>query len=136
MENTSVLSKFRILAPKFKAVADDIVNAWIELTAPLVGQRRFGNLHGQALALLTAHRMELAGIGKAEGDLDGIGGIVDIRHIASYKEGQTSVTFNHDLGEAGSADAELGLTEYGMQFLSLRRKRVVPLVSAAERRGW
>ena len=128
----SVLEIFRTLAPAFSEVPGETVNAWIALTEPLVGRRVFGGLHSQALALLTAHRMEMSGLGCAEPGMDGqIGKIGALKRagVASFSEGQTSISLSHGAGR----DGELGMTEYGKQFMMLRRKRVVPIVSAAER---
>ena len=140
MANTSVLSIFRIFAPEFKEIEDDVVNVWIELTEPLVNRRRFGRLHSQALALLTAHRMKLAhsGVSTEDDPLASIGniGLGNFLRVGSFKEGQTSISFNHDqTALCKESDAELALTEYGIQFLTLRRMRIVPIVSSAEPRG-
>jgi len=138
MDITSVYGTFQILAPEFKDVDEATVNAWIALTEPLVSRRVFRNLHKQALALLTAHRMKLAQVGAAPPDpLEEIGNINlgNFMRVASYNEGKTAISFNHNIQQYTGADAELALTEYGIQFLSLRRMRVVPIVSAAETRG-
>ena len=136
MDVTVVLSIFRLIAPEFKEVEDDIVKQWIYLTVPLVSRDRFRTVYEQALALLTAHRMKMAGVGQ-EGD-DPIGDIGDIgignfMKVSSYKEGQTSISFDHNVGEYTGTDAELGLTEYGIQYLTLQRKKVMPIVSAGAR---
>ena len=136
---TSVLAVFRLVAPEFKDIDDDIVNAWVELTEPLVNRRRFGILHTQALALLTAHRLKLAmsNVYNDDDPLADIGkiSIGNLSRVGSFSEGQTSISFNHDQKDLSTdTDAELMLTEYGIQYLTLRRKRIVPVVSAAEQR--
>jgi len=136
----SVLSILRLVASEFAEVDDDTVHLWIELTEPLVSRRRFGRLHSQALALLTAHRMKLANVGGSAADdpLAELGkiGMDNFLRVNSYKEGQTSITFNHDQAAQNlETDAELALTEYGIQYLTLRRMRIVPIVSAAEPKG-
>ena len=55
---------FRMVATEFEALDDDTVKSWIDLTAPLISQKVFGKLYAQALALLTAHRLKMAGQGK------------------------------------------------------------------------
>ena len=141
MALTSVLSIFRIVAPGFKGIDDETVNLWIELTDPLVSRRRFGRLHSQALAFLTAHRMYLADIGHEDEEMvDGLnlGNLAagKTRHISSFSEGKVSISFNHDQGDLDTeGDAYYGLSKYGIEFLKLRRKRVVSLVSAAEPKG-
>ena len=135
----AVLSIFRIVAPDFSAIDDDTVNAWIALTDPLVSRREFGKLHDQALALLTAHRMYLAGVGDADDEItDGLGNIAagKTRHISSYTEGKVSVSFNHEQGDLNTeGDAYYGLSKYGMEFLTLRDSVIVTIASSAMSRG-
>ena len=139
MDTTPILRIIRLVAKEFERVADSDVEGWIALTSPLVGEKVFGHLHSQALALLTAHRMKMANAGTDAGDdpLAEVGqiGIGNFMRVGSYSEGKTSIGFNHNIGQYAVTDAELLLTEYGMQFLSLRRKRVIPIVSAAESMG-
>ena len=135
MKTPSVLATFRMIAPEFEKTHNKIVNAWIALTEPLVSKKRFGNLYIQALAFLTAHRMKMSGMDiqdeKTKEQLDKIG-ILLRSGVGSFSEGQTSISLNHSTGS--SEEDELALTEYGLQFLSLRRKRIVPIVSSAESR--
>lgn len=136
MDYTPVLSIFRIIAPEFKGIADDVVLAWIALTSPLISKRRFGNLWAQALALYTAHRMKMANVGVEVGDdpLEDVGGVGvgNLMRVANYSEGEVSVGFNHNIGQYTETNAELALTPYGIQYLSLRRMRITPIVSAGE----
>ena len=136
VDTAPILSIFRVVAPEFKPVEDDKVKGWIALTAPLVSRRRFTNLHDQALALLTAHRMKMVqvNVNPADDPLAVIGniGLGNFMRVGSYSEGKTSISFNHNIAQYTATDAELGLTEYGIQFLTLRRKRIVPIVNAGE----
>ena len=131
MKTSKPLDVFRVVAPGFDELPDKKVNAWIALTEPLVSKRMFGTLHTQALALLTAHRMKMSGLDckdpHIKEQLGKIGSLLRAG-VASFKEGQASISLNH------GADSELGMTEYGQQFLMLRRKRIAPIVSAAESR--
>ena len=52
---------FRMVATEFETLDDDTVKSWVDLTAPLISQKVFGKLYAQALALLTAHRLKMAG---------------------------------------------------------------------------
>ena len=136
MDFASVLRIFRIMATEFSALSDDVVMSWIELTDPLISQRRFGKLWAQALALLTAHRMKMANAGVPAGtdplqDVGGIG-VGNLMRVANYSEGEVSLGFNHNIGQYTETNAELALTEYGIQYLSLRRMRIVPITSAGE----
>jgi hypothetical protein len=134
---TDALEIFRVVAAEFGAVDDATVNMWLSLTAPLVSRRRFGAVYGQALALLAAHRMKTAGAGSESGAGDagasGIGGVGAAFNIASYTSGGESVSFNSGaLTSKIDADAEYTQTAYGVQYLSLRKLRAIPILSAGE----
>ena len=100
-----------------------------------VSKKRFGKLYDQALALLTAHRMKLSGAFDAASEEGGssIGSLADTLRVASYTEGSTSISFNNGVSLAAN-DAELTLTGYGTQYLSLRRMVIMPITSAGEAR--
>ena len=131
-----VIKIFRLMAAEFAAVDDDTVTAWIELTSTLVSRKRFGNLWSQALALYTAHRMKVAQVGVVAGE-DPMGDIGKINpgnlsRVASYSEGEVSISFNSNQAQLTQTDAELAMTEYGVQYLSLRRMRIASITSAGE----
>jgi hypothetical protein len=136
---TDVYDVFRILAPEFKDIEDENVKQWILLTSAMISRKRFGHLFSQALALLTAHRMKMAkGNLVADGDpLADIGniGMGNFMRVGSFSEGQVSIGFNHDTSQYADADADYTLTEYGIQYLTIRHKRIMPIVSAAEPLG-
>ena len=125
----TVIEIFRLVAPEFKDLDDDKVMAWSELTAPLISKKVFGKLYDQALALLTAHRLKMAGYGDCT-----YGTVGDTLRIGSYSEGETSVSFTVNQGTNLLVDAELALTPYGLEYLSLRRLVVIPIRSAGEAR--
>nr|WP_325295001.1 DUF4054 domain-containing protein [uncultured Oscillibacter sp.] len=128
-----VLDVFRIVAPEFKVVEDNTVLQWLDLTAPMVGRKQFGPLYEQAVSLLAAHRMKIAGCGEEETAGDG-GlqlGISDTLRVSSYSEGETSVSFNSSAATT-QADSELTLTSYGMQYLSIRRMVIIPIRCSGE----
>ena len=85
------LEIFRVVAVEFAKEDDATVGLWLNLTAPLVSRKRFGEVYGQALALLTAHRMKTAGVGSESGggesDLGDIGGVGAAFRVASYSSG-------------------------------------------------
>ncbi len=130
----TVLEVFRLMAAEYSFVDDDTVLQWAELTAPLVSQKRFGKLYEQGVALLTAHRMKMAGVsgGQTEAGSSGLQmGIADTLRVASYSEGSTSISFNSAVS-AGASDAELALTEYGVQFMNLRSMVIIPIRCSGE----
>lgn len=125
----TVIEIFRLVATEFKDLDDEKVMAWSELTAPLISKKVFGQLYDQALALLTAHRLKMAGYGDST-----YGTVGDTLRIGSYSEGETSVSFTVNQGTNLLVDAELALTPYGLEYLSLRRLVVIPIRSAGEAR--
>ena len=106
----TVIEIFRLVATEFKDLDDDKVMAWSELTAPLISKKVFGKLYDQALALLTAHRLKMAGYGDST-----YGTVGDTLRIGSYSEGETSVSFTVNQGTNLLVDAELALTPYGLE---------------------
>ncbi|MBQ7445916.1 MAG: DUF4054 domain-containing protein [Clostridia bacterium] len=123
----TTLQIFRAVAGEFSEVTDANVLTWIELTAPLISEKRFGKLYNQALAYLTAHRMKLAGEGdKSTGTVD------DGLRVASYSEGGVSISYSTSGQNAMQADGEYALTVYGLQYLEIRRRVIIPIISAGE----
>ena len=122
---TDTLKILRILASEFSEVDDEIIKTWIDLTTPLVSRKKFGKLYEQALALLTAHRMYIAGVGKESDDMD----LAKMRNISSYSEGSVSVSFNHNQGNITS-NAYYELSDYGIEFLKLRTEIIMPITSS------
>lgn len=125
------LKIIRATMTEFSEVSDDDVNVFLELAKPLVSEKRFGKLYQQALAYLAGHKMKMAGLGK----LIGSGTIGDTIGLSSVSEGETSVSFTNNQTGNTSADAEYGLTVYGMQFLQLRRNCIIPIISAGVEYG-
>ena len=115
----------RLVAPEFETVSDADLSQWISLCEPLVSKRKFGALYNQAVALLAAHRMKLSGKYEPE-ETSAISAIANAGRVASYTEGQVSISFNSTASAAGT-EATYELTSYGQQFLSLRRSIVVPI---------
>ena len=118
---------FRLIATEFKTVPDESLGKWLELTAPYISKRRFGRLYDQALALLTAHRMKMAGYGDSS-----YGTVGDTLRVGSFSEGETSIGFTTNQATNLLADGELALTPYGLEYLSLRCMVIIPIRSAGE----
>ena len=121
------LEIFRMVAQEFEEIKDDEVRKWIELVKPIVSEKRFGKMYNQALALLAAHRLKMAG----KGD-NTTGKIDDMMRVNSYSEGDISVGYSVSQNVNASVDAEYALTAYGLQYLSIRRLVIVPIISAGE----
>lgn len=119
----------RLVAPEFKEESEDTLNMWLELTKPYVSKKRFAEMYDQALAYLTAHKMKMSGLG----DTSLYGNIADTMRVSSVSEGGISVSYNNpSAASSQDTDAELMLTSYGMQFLHIRRMKVIPILSSRE----
>jgi len=139
MREIGPLEALRTVAKEFDGVGDDEVCLWLMLTEPLVSKRRFKKMWAQALALLTAHRMKMAGVGAEDGEdpLSEIGkiGAGSLARVSSFSEGQTSISFGGDSARLGELNAELALTHYGTQYLTMLRMWIMPITSAGENVG-
>lgn len=116
---------------EFDEDADDTVKMFLSLADPQISKKRYGKLYPQALAYLTAHKMKMSGFGKSMG----IGSIGDTVGLSSVSEGETSVSFSNSQSGNTATDSEFGLTIYGMQYLQLRKRCVVTIVSAGVNDG-
>ena len=139
---------FRIIAPEFSFMPDNDVedpnthevssygvNTYLKLYSDQISRKRFGDSYDKALAYLTAHKLKMNGFGREAGGV----AISDSLRVSSYSEGNTSVSFATNQTVNLQTDAEYALTVYGLEFLTLRRNAIVPIISAGEgapRNGW
>lgn len=122
----NALEIIRMTMTEFAEVPDDTIQAFLSLAEPLISKKRFQKMYPQALAYLAAHKMKLSGLGKSSS----IGFIGDTIGLASVSEGETSVSFSNSQAGNTDTDSEFGLTIYGMQYLQLRKRCIVTIVSA------
>lgn len=127
----------KVIAPEYKDMPEADLKTWIELSEPYISERQFGKLYLQAMAYLTAHKMALnASAESQEGEVSL--SVKGTMNVASYTEGSTSISFNNSAvssgGGSSSADAEYLLTSYGLQFLDIRKKCIVPIVISGMQR--
>lgn len=123
----TALETVRLIGSEFSEVSDETIEKWLELSKPLISAKKFGTTYHQALALLTAHRLKMAGYGDNSN-----ASIGDAMLVNSYSEGEASVSFAASQNTNLMADAELALTVYGLQFLTLRRSCIMSIISAGE----
>ena len=127
----SVTEVIRLIGPEFKDVEDDELSKWIELVQPMVSKKLFDDLYEQAVAYLVCHKLKIAG--KGENPLGDIGSIGSLGFsIGSVSEGGTSVSFGASQSTNLANDAELALTTYGLQFLSIRKMVIIPIRCSGE----
>ena len=130
----TVIEMVRLFGPEFESVKDDILEQWLEIVKPMVSKKQFGELYNQALALLVCLKLKMAGHG--ENPLGDIGTIGAGFAVSSVSEGGSSVSFGANQSSNLAADAELGLTAYGVQFLQLRRMVIIPIHCSGEQEAW
>ena len=134
------LEIFRIVAVEFSDMPDedeiDIgtgkikrygIKSFMNLYADQISEKRFGKTYDKALAYLTAHKLKMAGYGDVSN-----GNIADSLRVGSYSEGETSISYTTSQQTNLQVDAEYALTVYGLEFLTLRRNAVIPIISAGE----
>jgi len=126
----TVIETIRLVGSEFKDVPDTELEQWIELVSPMVGKKQFGKLYEQALAYLVCHKMKMTG--KGENPLGELGTIGIGFAVGSVSEGGSSISFGANQSSNIATDAELGLTAYGVQYLSLRRMVIVPIRCSGE----
>lgn len=138
------LEIFRLVAAEFADMPDDDVvdpgtgkvtkhgvNSFLELYSDQISEKRFGKSYQKALAYLTAHKLKMNGYGNNENGLIG-----DSLRVGSYSEGETSISYTTNQETNLQVDAEYALTVYGLEFLTLRRNAVIPIISAGEGSGY
>lgn len=138
------LEIFRMVATEFAAIPDENVldpdtgkpkvygvKTFLELYSDQISEKRFGSTYQKALAYLTAHKLKMNGYGNNEN-----GKIGDSLRVGSYSEGETSISYTTNQQTNLQVDAEYALTVYGLEFLTLRRNAVIPIISAGEGPGY
>lgn len=126
----TVVETIRFIGSEFKNTSDEVLNKWIEIVNPMVSKKQFGKLYEQAVALLVCHKLKMSGEG--ESPLGELGTVGIGLSIGSVSEGGSSVSFGANSSSVLAKDAELGLTTYGVQYLSLRRMVIVPIRCCGE----
>lgn len=134
------LAIFRLVATEFADMPDDDivdsesgtvtkygVNSFLQLYSDQISEKRFGKSYQKALAYLTAHKLKMNGYGNNENGVIG-----DSLRVGSYSEGETSIHYTTNQQTNLQVDAEYALTVYGLEFLTLRRNAVIPIISAGE----
>lgn len=135
------LEIFRMVAEEFADMPDEDeideetgkvvkrgVTSFMELYADQISRKRFGSAYEKALAYLTAHKLKMSGYGENSFS----GKIADSLRVSSYSEGETSISFSTGQSANLQVDAEYALTTYGLEFLTLRRNAIIPIISAGE----
>ena len=138
------LEIFRMVATEFASMPDEDVRdpdtgqitaygvrSFLALYADQISEKRFGSTYQKALAYLTAHKLKMNGYGITKN-----GTISDALRISSFSEGESSISFATSQQTNLQVDAEYALTVYGLEFLTLRRNAVIPIINAGESKIW
>lgn len=120
----------RVIAEEFSSISDETIEKWLEIVRPMVSKKQFGKLYEQALAYLVCHKLKMSGQG--ENPLGELGTIGIGFGLGSVSEGGSSISFGANQASNIAADAELGLTVYGTQYLQIRRSVIVPIHCSGE----
>lgn len=132
MSAMTAIEIIRLVGSEFKETADEELGKWIELVRPMVSKKQFGKLYEHGIAYLVCHKLKMAGQG-GESPLGELGTIGIGFAVGSVSEGGSSISFGANQASNLAADAELGLTAYGVQFLQLRRSVIVPIHCSGEK---
>ena len=120
----------RLIGKEFDGVTDTVLKKWIEIVGPMVSKKQFGKLYEQALAYLVCHKLKMVGHG--DNPLGELGAIGIGFGLGSVSEGGSSISFGANQASNLAADAELGLTGYGVQYLQIRRSVIIPIHCGGE----
>lgn len=126
----TIIDIIRLVGPEFSDVSDENLAMWIEVVEPMVSKKQFGKLYQQAVAYLVCHKMKLIGLGESpmtDASIAAIG-----FGVSSVSEGGSSLSLGASQSSNLATDAELTLTAYGLQYLSLRRMVIIPIRISGE----
>ena len=107
---------FRSLFDEFAPMSDAKVNAYITIASSQVPPTVWNDQTSYATALMVAHMLTASGYG----GLGAGGGAVTNEQVGDVSRGYGQV------GNAESGDAYLATTRYGIDFIALRRRTIVP----------
>lgn len=124
------IEMIRLIAAEFSDISDEDLGNWIEIVKPMVSKKQFGKLYPHAIAYLVCHKLKMAGQG--ENPLGDLGSFNIGFGVGSVSEGGSSISFGASQSSNLASDAELALTPYGLQYLSLRRMCIVPIHCGGE----
>lgn len=116
-----IIEILKRVGAEFLDLSDTDLLFWVELQKAAVSEKKFGADYPLAVALLACHAMKMAGNGDSS-----LGKISDTGRLASVSEGGVSISFASSTASA-SGDAELQLTSYGLQFIAIRSRHIIPI---------
>lgn len=132
VSDDKIISYIRLIGKEFDSIISGELELWIEFVKPMVSKKLFGDLYEQAVAYLVCHNLKMNGAGSA-----GAFGVpvADMLMGGSVSEGGVSVSFGTNQSMNLQPDAEYALTLYGLKYLDLRRRVIVPIRVRGESGG-
>jgi len=122
--NETVIAYIRLVGSEFSGISDARLVEMIEFVKPMVAKEKFEKLYPHALAYLVCHHLKMHDYGPAgPGDVT----IGDALLGGSVSEGETSVSYGSGQSVNLQPDAEYTLTIYGLKYLDLRKRVIVPI---------
>lgn len=123
----TTLETFRFVAGEFAALPDNTVTAAIEFVSNEISESKYGSDYTKALAYLAAHFMAWQAVVSAGSTTGAATG----GRIVSEKEGDLARSYadNGSNQSSGSFTDNYERTAYGLEFLRLRRKHILPVMT-------
>lgn len=121
-DKAKIINIVRMVGTEFEEVKHEDLEDWIELQAPVISKKKFGADYDLAVALLVCHALKMAGNGDTS-----LGTIAGTGRLASVSEGGESISFATTTAGT-SGDAEYQLTSYGLQFIAIRNRHIIPIM--------
>lgn len=122
----TALEVFRLIAPEFSAIPDDTVNTALEFVSNELSESKFGSDYTKTHAYLAAHFLAWQALISSGGSTSGAatGG-----KVISEKEGDLSRSYSDSSSSSTSYTDNLERTAYGLEYIRLRRKHIVPILT-------
>ena len=121
------LASFRILYPEFNGVSDDTVTAYIEIATDSLDDVNWSDCYARAVLAVTAHEIALSQNRQANAQTNEIGQVITSAGsgaITSASAGGISASYaqSASVSAGNDTDAYYSQTQYGQQYLSLKRQ--------------
>lgn len=115
------VDSFKTRFPEFSCTDDDRVTLIISEAQDFIGSAtKWGSLYDQAVNFMTAHKLAVANQAAESDNGKGTGQLVSLNVQDQYTK--TYSDSSRQGSQDSSADSDLGLTIYGQQYSSLKRR--------------
>lgn len=111
-----VLKVFRVIAPEFAEMTDEEVTTMLELFAPMVSKKTFGDKYNLALAYFVAHILALNGVYASVQGASTDGSVAGIK-----REKEGDLEREYAIPDASDYMSLLYKTYYGRMYLQIMK---------------